>query len=531
MDLVQEMLKYADYLYKKAFALCGEENDAKDLVQETYLSALIFIKKGNDIQNVKSYLLQIMKNKYIDMYNKKKNSLLDLKLINVNTGNSESYVSDTGLKKTEVVNAIRRELAYLPKIYREVMIQYYVEKKSVKEVASNLNISSNSVLVRLDRGRDKVKKGIYKMEPLVANSFNPDHLMLVVDGRLGPNNEPNNIITNMIEQNVLILAYEKPIPIKTISEKLVIPTAFVEEAVDKLVKNEFMKSVGSKVYTNFPIIDDIFMQNLLKAQKKYVDKTYKKTNVIITCLLEEYKKLNIFNEFNKVQLYLYSLTTILLYVRNHLSDVFSLLRTTDYPDRPDGGKWIISFGCKRDNVDNELIDFVYINRYLFTLSNSCEVSVLIFDTPISPSLVRLSTNIELTDVCKLLYFIRKEEKHDHSMMHLINDLMRFNFIYKDERNILKSDIPVLTHTESQKLEELNKDFAMKYIEVLGDNLKEMVMSNSIKYPKHISPVSYITKLIFMKGLSPIYSKKFIEKGIITVEKDINYPVAYIIENK
>ena len=67
MDLVQEMLKYADYLYKKAFALCGEENDAKDLVQETYLSALIFIKKGNDIQNVKSYLLQIMKNKYIDM--------------------------------------------------------------------------------------------------------------------------------------------------------------------------------------------------------------------------------------------------------------------------------------------------------------------------------------------------------------------------------------------------------------------------------------------------------------------------------
>ena len=45
----------------------------------------------------------------------------------------------------------------LPEKYRNVIILYYYEQFSVKDISSILNISENTVKTQLKRGRDKLK--------------------------------------------------------------------------------------------------------------------------------------------------------------------------------------------------------------------------------------------------------------------------------------------------------------------------------------------------------------------------------------
>ena len=542
MDLVQEMLKYSDYLYKRAFTLSGNESDADDLVQETYLSALISVNKGVDIQNIKSYLLGILNNKYNDIYRKKYvekniNDMCHCELAK-QTSNNESFISNTGLKKPEVANLIRRELAYLPKIYREVLIQYYIEKKSVKVIAANLNISSSAVMNRLDRGRDKVKEGVIKRKSLSLNSFNPDYLMLGVGGRYGLNHEPMNVITNMIEQNILILAYEKPVSINTISRKLGVPMVFAEEAVDKLVINELMKKNGSKVYTNFPIIDDEFMLYILEIQKKYVDSTFEKANVIFDGLIEEYKKINIFTKYDEVKLYLYALYSIFTCIHYRLFNVLNLLKVEDYPERINSGKWVIDFGYKRNRLDKEIIKIPHrldarFNKcsgdFQSPTSSHYEVFVEIRDTYLGISPWHTINGMNSHDVAVLLYSISKEEKYDNLKVYLIPDLKKLGFITENRQ--LSTDIPVISFDDYEKIMQLNDEYAIKYMNILGDSLMEMVKNNVIKYPKHINPVSYKTQLISIHGIALTYAQKATEVGIINMKDNANYPVAIIVEKK
>jgi len=508
--------------------MSGNESDVGGIVQETYLSALISINKGTNIENMKSYLMRVLKNKHAFIY-RKKYSMPELNELRILSDNSDYLVSGTGFKKTAVTTAIRRELAYLPKIYREALVQYYLEKKSVNEIASNLNISASAVMNRLDRGRDKVKEGVIKMEPFIINSFNPDHLMLFADGRFGMNNEPYSVITNKIEQNILILAYEEPISIKTISVKLGIPTAFAEDAVDKLLVNGFMQSVGSKVYTNFPIIDEDFVISLFDAQNKFIDDSFDKANVIFIGLINEYRKLNLLTGFNEVQLYLYALYSIFMSLYSYLRDSLNLYKRTDYPDRLNDGKWIISYGYKRNDLNKNMINTIHYFWETFYLSNSSEVHMDIFDSNFGISPLSSNKSIRMQDLGELLYTISKGENYHHLNLKLIPDLMELGFLFKDLDDKLKTNIPVISQVDDEKIKRINNDFTMRYVDQLGSLLMEMLENNTIKYPKHISPVSFKIKLISLDGLSQKYALKANEKGVIKIEENKNYPVAYLIE--
>ena len=112
MDLIQEMLKYSNNLFKEAFSLCNDENDAKDLVQETFLSVLIIVNKGVIIENIKPYLLATLKNKYVDYY-RKKCSTQYTENFNDNLYFDEPSENTTTSLKYDKLNSIRHELGFI----------------------------------------------------------------------------------------------------------------------------------------------------------------------------------------------------------------------------------------------------------------------------------------------------------------------------------------------------------------------------------------------------------------------------------
>ena len=66
-----EFLPFIDSMYNFAYRLTYNDDDAKDLVQETYLKAFRFINSYHKRTNAKAWLFRILKNSFINDYRKK----------------------------------------------------------------------------------------------------------------------------------------------------------------------------------------------------------------------------------------------------------------------------------------------------------------------------------------------------------------------------------------------------------------------------------------------------------------------------
>ena len=67
----KELMPHVNSMYNFAYRLTFDEDDAKDLVQDTYLKAFRFINSFERGTNAKAWLFRILKNSFINEYRKK----------------------------------------------------------------------------------------------------------------------------------------------------------------------------------------------------------------------------------------------------------------------------------------------------------------------------------------------------------------------------------------------------------------------------------------------------------------------------
>ena len=124
-----DLTEYADLLLNAALYKCNNIADAQDLVQDTLLAALTAKKALND---PKAWLMTVLNRKYYDMLRRKYNKpTVSFDVTEDIPDSGELYEA---VEKSEEAEAIRRCLAYLTKLYREVMVRYYMHGEKVKEI-------------------------------------------------------------------------------------------------------------------------------------------------------------------------------------------------------------------------------------------------------------------------------------------------------------------------------------------------------------------------------------------------------------
>ena len=77
------------------------------------------------------------------------------------------------------------------KTYREVIVRYYMNGQSVRQIALEVHIPEGTVKSRLHLGRNHVKKGICDME-----SYSSITLSISYSGSPGLDGEPITLIKN-----------------------------------------------------------------------------------------------------------------------------------------------------------------------------------------------------------------------------------------------------------------------------------------------------------------------------------------------
>jgi RNA polymerase sigma-70 factor (ECF subfamily) len=159
-----EFLPQIDSMYNFAYRLTFDEDDAKDLVQETYLKAFRFIDSFQRGTNAKAWLFRILKNSFINDFRKKSKepAKVDYQEVETYYNSDDVDASITTDLRVEAVqdmigDEISNALNSLAVDFRTVIILCDLEGFTYEEMAKILDIPIGTVRSRLHRARNLLK--------------------------------------------------------------------------------------------------------------------------------------------------------------------------------------------------------------------------------------------------------------------------------------------------------------------------------------------------------------------------------------
>ena len=180
----KEFMPHIDSMYNFAFRLTNDEDDANDLVQDTYLKAFRFINSFSEGTNAKAWLFRILKNSFINDFRKKSKEPSKVDYQDVETTYNSEEDAETNqtvdLRAETVQDLIGDEIANalnaLPVDFRTVIILCDVEGFTYEEMAKILDIPIGTVRSRLHRARMLLKEKLKSYAKSLGYDVNADSM-------------------------------------------------------------------------------------------------------------------------------------------------------------------------------------------------------------------------------------------------------------------------------------------------------------------------------------------------------------------
>ena len=163
------VVRYSSNVYALLIRLTQDEEEAKDLTQETFLRALKAIKNFRGDADLKTWLYRIAVNESRNRFRwwKRRNKSLTLSLDAENAANEKPLserISDNSedpemeTLRRERERALHQALRELPTNFREVIVLRDIEGLTYEEVAIALKMNVGTVKSRIARGREELRK-------------------------------------------------------------------------------------------------------------------------------------------------------------------------------------------------------------------------------------------------------------------------------------------------------------------------------------------------------------------------------------
>ncbi len=162
----EEFMPHLGALYNFAFKLTYEEDDSKDLVQDTFMKAYRFINSFQRGTNAKAWLFRILKNSFINEYRKKSKQPAKVDYQEVegfyNSKDTDKPATTTDLRVDMVKNMIGDEITIalnsLDVDFRTVIILCDLEGFTYEEMSKILDVPIGTVRSRIHRARNLLKE-------------------------------------------------------------------------------------------------------------------------------------------------------------------------------------------------------------------------------------------------------------------------------------------------------------------------------------------------------------------------------------
>ncbi len=157
LDLVQLIRDHHADVYRYAFRLAGTQADAEDLTQQTFLIAQQKLHQVRDPAKARSWLLTVVRNCYLKQQRRARATP---------TGGPEvlvEHLADHHIPPTgEEAEWIDRQwlqgaLDQLSDEHKVVLMMFYFEELSYKEIADRLDVAVGTIMSRLARAKGRLR--------------------------------------------------------------------------------------------------------------------------------------------------------------------------------------------------------------------------------------------------------------------------------------------------------------------------------------------------------------------------------------
>ncbi|MBE6889764.1 MAG: RNA polymerase sigma factor [Ruminococcaceae bacterium] len=243
--------QYVKKLFGFARQRLSDISEAEEFASELTIQVYQSLLKAHEIANVDGYVWRVAKNCYARHISGRKQFV---------AVDGIEYLPDSRditqeLLDSESCGILRREITYLGKIQREVIIFHYFRDKKVREIAELLSIPENTVKWHLACSRKELREGMEMARTTGTLGTQPIRFISMgLGGTDGEKGDTSTFLAKTITQNIAYAAYHQPRTINEIAEELGINPIFVEEEVAVLEEYGFMDKLPSGRYrTNIQI--------------------------------------------------------------------------------------------------------------------------------------------------------------------------------------------------------------------------------------------------------------------------------------
>ncbi|MBR5124762.1 MAG: RNA polymerase sigma factor [Clostridia bacterium] len=255
---------YGQEYMGKIFYYClrktGDSHEAEELASDITYQILTALHEGVDVLNFPAWVWQIARNRYalwaktkhrrgeyesfIDPDDPETENLLTAGGYNTTPSVADEYAHD------EEMAILRRELAFLGRDYREVVVAYYIEDRSVGDIARALGQPEGTVKSRLFRSRNLLKEGMNMAREFGSKSYKPEEVRFVSSGSQA-SGLPFSAVRRMLPKNILLEASNNLSTAEELSVAVGVAMPYMEEEIAALVDAGLLKAVGNRYITNF----------------------------------------------------------------------------------------------------------------------------------------------------------------------------------------------------------------------------------------------------------------------------------------
>lgn len=160
--LLQRRLKariaaYRSRLYRSAYAWCHDPAQADDLVQETLVKAISRLRTLHDEEALRPWLYRIMTNCHRDWLRRQRDTVDP-----EDAGLACEDCPQMNAERAQTVRSVREAIRALSDDQRKVVTLVDLEGFSYGEVAEILEIPIGTVMSRLSRARQQLKRRLLR---------------------------------------------------------------------------------------------------------------------------------------------------------------------------------------------------------------------------------------------------------------------------------------------------------------------------------------------------------------------------------
>ena len=151
------MLPLMNDAYNLARWLMRNQEDAEDMVQESYLRAFRFFASFHEGANCRAWLLRIVRNTCYTALSARKPREKEVPIeLEVDELEDPLPLPPVSLDKKATVEAVREAISALPVDFREAVVLRELEGLSYKEISEVTEVPIGTVMSRLARGRHQL---------------------------------------------------------------------------------------------------------------------------------------------------------------------------------------------------------------------------------------------------------------------------------------------------------------------------------------------------------------------------------------